>query len=320
MPHPFRFGTFPPGNLNHAGLVEFAHKVESLGYGYIASGEHAAAGVSGPLVMLATLAAATTSVQLTSHVFNNELRHPALLAGELAMLDQMSNGRVAIGLGGGWLRLDFDMLGIPFASGGQRIARLEEAIQLIKRLYGDEPVTLDGTFYRVQGLMVSPRPLQRPYPPFCIAGGGKRVLTLAAREAQIIGIDPTGTPEGGKDLATSTPEAFDQKLAWVKEAAGDRFAEIEFDVNVLVAVVTDNWKIGAAQAVAWFAALPPGVLSNVPADDRALLALPHILVGSVNQICEKLLEQRERHYISRVTVPPESIENFAPVVARLRGT
>jgi probable F420-dependent oxidoreductase len=199
-PRPFRFGTYCPAFTSLAELTAFARKIESLGISTLAAGSHEAFAVGGPLVTLGAVAAATTTLRLTSQVFNNELRHPALLAGELATLDVISGGRVEIGIGAGWLRHDHEALGVPFDQAGQRVARLVEAVQLIKQLYAGESVTFAGEYYRVNALSISPKPVQHPHPPLFIGGGGRRVLSLAGREADIVGLDAKGTPQGTKDI------------------------------------------------------------------------------------------------------------------------
>jgi probable F420-dependent oxidoreductase len=319
MTQPFCFGAYAPSVTSGSALTEFARKAEALGYGEIAVGEHGAFGVAGPLVTLASIAAATTTLQLTANVFNNELRHPALLAGELAMLDQISNGRAIIGLGVGWLRDDFDALGVPFARGADRVTRLEEAVDLMKRLFRGETVTMTGSSYPIKELSIQTGPFQQPHLPFFIGGGGRRLLRLAAHEAHIVGYNPNGLPGGGLDFATSTAEAYDQKLAWVKEAAGERFDQLTFHANMLVVTVTDDRQRGAEQTAAWFAPLRSGIAHNLPDDPYALLSSPHVLVGSIDQICAELQERRERHGISRITIPSQALDDFAPVVARLAG-
>lgn len=319
MARPFCFGTYAPSITSGKALTEFARKLEALGYGEIAVGEHVAFGVSGPLVTLAAIAAATTTLKLTANVFNNELRHPALLAGEFAALDQISNGRTMVGIGVGWLRRDFEVLGVPFDRGADRVTRLEQAVDMMKRLFRGESVTMTGNAYHVEELSLQTRSFQQPHPPFFIGGGGRRLLRLAAREAHVVGYNPSGAPGGGLDFATATAEAYDQKLAWVKEAAGERVDALEFHANMLVVIVTDDRRRGAEQAAAWFTPFRSNIAYNLPDDPHAFLASPHILVGSVDQICAELHERRERHGISRISIPPETIDDFAPVVARLAG-
>ena len=149
-----------------------------------------------------------------------------MLAKEAATLDWLSNGRLDFGLGTGWLRSDYDGLGIPLDPPGVRISRLEEAIQIIKGLFGPEPVTFSGQYYNVTELNGLPKPIQQPRPPFLIGGGGPRMLSLAAREADIVSIDSTHTKEGKIDYLSVTPEAFDKKAQLIRQVAGTRFPRI----------------------------------------------------------------------------------------------
>jgi probable F420-dependent oxidoreductase len=320
MQRTFCFGTSVPDQTTGQALVEFARKAEDLGYGELIVGEHTGFGVGGPLVTLTTIAAVTTRAMLTAHVLNNELRHPAILAGELSTLDQVSQGRLIIGLGAGWLREDFDALGVPFDRGAERFARLRAAIELMQQLFRGELVTRDDEPYRVKSLSLQTKTYQQPHPPFFIGGGGQRLVTLAARVAQIIGYNPQSLPGGGLDFATATPDAYDQKLLWVKQAAGERFETLAFHANMLVALVTTERQHAIDSVEQWFAPFREQFLINVPTDPAQLLSSPHVLAGSVDSICEELEARRERHCISRISVPPEEIEAFAPVVARLAGT
>jgi probable F420-dependent oxidoreductase len=317
---PFRFATFSPGSVSRRELETFARKAESLGVSAIMTGSHQAFSVGGPLVELACMACATTSLRLSNHVFNNDLQHPALLASELATLDLISEGRVEIGIGAGWLKLDYTALGIPFDRGAVRLARMMEAVQLIKRLYGDEPVTHAGTYYRVESLNVQPKPVQRPHPPLFIGGGRQRLLSFAAREANIIGLDPSSTADGILDLQTATAAAYDQKVAWVREAAGDRFQEIELHVLILSAQITNNRARGVQEATAYFDSWGADVVTNVPRDTATVLGAPQILVGTVGQIIDDLRERRERYGISYITLSNDKLDEFAPVIEQLVGT
>jgi probable F420-dependent oxidoreductase len=172
----------------------------------------------------------------------------------------------------------------------------------------------------VNGLNVLPKPIQRPYPPIFIGGGGRRILALAAREAAIVGLDPVGTAQGTKDLRTSTGDAFAQKVAWVREAAGERFDELELHTLVANVVVTDNRQQAAEQVAAALASLPGIAFSNTQLSPEAILQSPQNLIGTVDQIAETLQERRERYGISYITVNDAAVDAFAPIVERLAGT
>jgi probable F420-dependent oxidoreductase len=197
--------------------------------------------------------------------------------------------------------------------------RLEEAVALIKRLFGDEPVTFTGRHYQVQDLNLYPKPRQRPHPPLFIGGGGRRSLTLAAREATIVGMDTKATAEGTKDYATTTAAAIEQRISWVREAAGTRFSELEIHVLAHAVIVTDDRQQSAAQFAAELANWPATMFSNTTLSTEQILASPRFLIGTIDQIVENLQERRKRYGISYITVFGEYVDTFSPVVARLAG-
>jgi probable F420-dependent oxidoreductase len=316
---PFRFGVGAIPFQSATELIDFARKVEDLGFSTLSGGDHPAWGGFGQIPLLTAAAAGTTKLRLASHVFANDFRQPALLAAEAAMLDVLSDGRLEFGIGAGWLRSDYSTIGLPFDPPAARIQRLEEAVPLIKRLFGDEAVTHSGRSYRVEGMNLDPKPKQRPHPPIFIGGGGRRVLSLAAREADIVGIDMKGTAAGTKDMATSTEDFVAQQIGWVREAAGTRFDALELQLLVFAIKVTDDRRQAAEEVAAELADLPPGILSNLPTVEH-ILESPQFLVGSVTQIVEELQALRERYGISYITAFGEYVDAFSPIVARLAGT
>jgi probable F420-dependent oxidoreductase len=320
---PFRFGVTAAEVLSRAEWVEYARKVEALGYSTLVMGEHLgflSAGSLGPFAALMAAADATTTLRLGSHVFANDFRHPALLAQEAATIDLLSDGRLELGLGAGWLHTDYDIIGMPFDAPAVRIDRLEEAIGLIKRLFGDAPVTFAGRYYQVQDMNLFPKPRQLPHPPFFIGGGGRRALRLAAREASIVGMDTMSTPDGTKDFATTTAEAIAQRIDWVREAAGMRFPELEIHALIHAVKVTDDRRQGAAQLAAELASWPATVVTNATLSPEQILASPRFLIGTIEQIIADVQERRERYGITYLTVFGEYIDTFSPVVARLAGS
>ena len=318
---PFRFGVGVGSAQSRAEWVATARKVEALGYSTLVMGEHLSflsAGSLGPIAALMAAADATTTLRLGSGVFNNDFRHPCMLAQEAATIDLLSDGRLELGIGGGWLKADYDVSGVPFDPPAVRIERLEEAVTLIKRLFGDEPVTFAGRHYRVQDLNLFPKPMQRPHPPLFIGGGGKRVLTLAAREADIVGLDPKGTVAGTKDLATTGAQAVDQQVGWLRAAAGERFDSLELQILNFAVEVTDDRRRGAERAAAMIASIPSSIFSNAPSAEQ-ILESPQFLVGTIAQIVDDLQERRERYGISYIRVCEEYVDTFSPVVAQLAG-
>ena len=306
---PFRFGLMVEGAESRAEWVARARKAEDLGYATFLAADHVFPFQLAPVPALATVAEATTRLRISSFLFANDFRNPALLAREAATLDLLCDGRFELGIGAGWRLEDFTQLGIPFDRPGVRIRRLEEALQVIKPLLAGETVTHCGTYYTVTGLQGHPLPVQKPRPPIHIGGGARRILSLAAREADIVGIMPKTRTDGrGADVFDAQVPAA-EKIGWIREAAGERFDELELSVMVLTAAVTDD----RADTLAKISAR-----SYIP--EAKLLDMPYMLVGNVDQIVEDLQRRREQHGISYITVPEGHMEVLAPVVARLAGT
>jgi probable F420-dependent oxidoreductase len=310
VPHPFRFSVTAASIRTGAELTELARKAEDLGYSSIAVSDHLDDQLA-PIVALTHVAAVTTSLRLTTLVLANDYRHPAVLAKEIATLDQLSEGRVELGIGAGWMRSDYEQAGLAYDPPGRRIERLGEAVGILRSLLAGEEVTVAGEHYTITGLTNTPACVQRPHPPFLLAGGAPRMLALAAREGDIVGLNPS-LAAGVIDEragATATPAATDEKLRVVREAAGERFDRLELQTRVHMAVVTDD-RQGLAEAVA-------PALGITPED---ALGSPHALAGTVDQLVETLQAHRERWGISYISLSADAMDAFAPVVGRLAGT
>jgi probable F420-dependent oxidoreductase len=284
---------------------EVAQRAESLGYDTLLMPDHITDQLA-PVAALSAAAAATTTLRIGSFVFDNDYRNPVMLAKEATTLDLLSGGRLEFGLGAGWNTRDYEQLGIPHDAPKVRVDRFEEALALIKRLWTEDKVTHDGTYYRVRDAMVRPRPIQRPHPPVMIGGGGPRMLRIAAREAQIVAIAPTLNPKGGPKLRTITVGSVERRLAGLRRSP--RFSELELNVIVFDAQVTDR----ARSVVAALSA-------RLKAAATAIVETPFFMYGSRASLVEDLLARRERIGISYVALPGREMRAFAPVVAALRG-
>jgi len=287
-----------------------ARQVETLGYAALYLPDHFTDQL-GPIAALMAAADATTRLRVGSLVFDNDYRHPVVLAKEAATLDVLSDGRFDLGLGAGWMATDYEQAGIPYDSPGTRISRMKEGLKIIKGMFAGEPFTFSGEHYQVKGIQGSPRPVQKPHPPILLGGGGHRMLNLAAREADIVNVN-FDLREGqvNRDLVrTGLAEATDEKLRWIREAAGDRLDRIELSVTIFLANITDDRESVATVMAA-----------GVGAEPKDILAMPHFLIGTVDEVVDDLQRRRERYGISYVIVPGEADEAFAPVVARLAGT
>jgi probable F420-dependent oxidoreductase, MSMEG_2516 family len=307
---PFRFGVQEHRAPNAKAWREKARLVESLGYSTLYIPDHFGDQLA-PIAALMSAADATTKLRVGSLVYDNDYRHPVVLAKEAATLDLLSEGRLDFGLGAGWLASDYEQTGIPLDPPGIRIDRMAEALTIIKRFFAGGSVSFTGKHYTVKEVEAKPSPVQKPHPPIVLGGGGRRMLGLAAREADIVNIN-FNLSEGrvNRDLVrTGLAEATDEKVGWIKEAAGDRLSKIELSVTIFVVNVTDDRDAVAA-----------AMASGIGSEPREVLEMPHFLIGTVEQIIEALKARRERYGISQVIVPDDAAESLAPVVERLTGT
>ena len=309
---PFRFGVLVQQARSKEDWVATARKAESLGYSTLLVSDHLADQLA-PVPSLVAAAEATHVLRIGSFVFGNDFRHPVMLAKEAATLDLLSDGRFELGMGTGFLRSDYDQAGIPYDPAGVRVSRMEEALHIIKGLFADGPLTFSGTYYTVTALEGHPKPLQRPSPPLLIGGGGKRVLSIAARQATIVSLVPIARPDGSApEVTDATSAALTQKIAWVRQAAGERFDDLELNIPVIEVVVTED-REQAAQFIATTLASGLGIMA------KQVLEVPYLLIGTVEQICQDILARREQYGISYITVYEKNMEALAPVVARLSG-
>jgi probable F420-dependent oxidoreductase len=245
-------------------------------------------------------------VRLGTLVLDNDFRHPAVLAKEAATIDVLTGGRFELGLGAGWLVKDYDSTGLPFAPAGERFERLRETVAILKGYFGQtEALTHEGKHYQVRELDTSPRPVQTPHPPILIGGRQKRMLSFAAREADIVSIsmlDPR-RPDLPK------PPTFAEKVSWVRAAASERIEDIELHVNASNIEVTDNADEAMARLTQRLQITP----------EEALLS-PANLIGSVDEIIERMNAWREQTGVSYFNIQGRLMDNVAAVVARAVGT
>lgn len=304
---PFRFGVQSRSMGPREAWLASIRCIEELGYSSVSWADHFVGGLD-PVASLAAAAVATDRLRLTSFVFDNDFRHPAVLAMSAGTIDILSGGRLELGMGAGWMKPEYTQSGIPFDPPGVRIARLEETLQLLTLLFTGQPVTFQGEFYKVEALTLPPVPVQQPHPPFVIGGGSRKILTLAGKYADIVGITNRALPDGAKDLEDLTAEAMERKVGWIREGAGERFPEIELNMICGRVVITDDREAAAAE-----------MATQLPLSVAQILDAPAILIGSTDQIIATLLERRERYGVSNIVVIEPMMEAFAPVVTALSG-
>jgi len=308
-PRPFRFGVQAAHAPDRAGWVELARRVEDRGYSVLTMPDHFNQQLA-PVPALMAAADATSTLRVGALVWDNDYKHPVVLAKELATMDVLSEGRLEIGLGAGWMIADYEQAGMPYDRAGVRIDRFEEGLEIIKRAMAPGPFSFEGSHYRITELDGTPKPVQRPCPPILIGGGGARVLGIAARQADIVGVNGTmhAGVVGPEAIATMTAAAVDDKVGVVRSAAGSRWADIEMNVRVFMVNVTDD-AAGAVDFLAKALQVEPSMIDETP----------FALIGPPSKIAEDLLARRERWGFSYVIVGADDVDAFAPVVAALAG-
>lgn len=311
---PFRFWADARAIATGRELAETARRAEGMGFDALVVPDHLIPQLA-PIPAMATIAAATERLRIGAFVLNNDLRHPAVLAQDLASLDVLSEGRLVVAIGAGWNRPEYEAIGIGFDATPVRQARLAEAIAVLKGCFADGPFSFAGTHYTITEYDAEPKPIQRPHPPFMVGGGGRRTLTLAAREAQIVGLAPRILPGGAGDPASVTMAANAEKIDWVREAAGPRFDALELNVypSMTGISVTDH-ALSEARELSDRLEARSGV--RVTAED--LLDSPHIFIGSIDAFVAKFRRLRDELGVSSIMVG--EVEELAPVVERLAGT
>jgi len=305
---PFRFGVNTWAATSSGDWIDKARRIEALGYSTLFMPDHLADTLS-PFSALAIAAQAAPTLRVGPFVLNNDLRHPVVVAHEVATLDLLTGGRVELGLGAGYADAEYLQAGLRFERGRVRVARLAESVSIIKRLLSGETVTFTGDHYTVAGHRIQTPPVQRPRPPILIGGNGQQLLTLAAKEADIVGFTGATFPPGGRPVQLNgfAEKDFAERIGWVRSAA----AQLSPELNLLVQhVVVEETPRKAAEVLAsQFARLTPDVA----------LESPFLLLGPLEHLVETLEARRERWGVNYVVIFERALADFAPVVARLAG-
>jgi probable F420-dependent oxidoreductase len=289
--------------------LDKARMIEELGYSTLLMPDHFYQQLA-PFSALASAAAVTSTLRVGTLVLDNDFRHPVVTAKEASTLDLLSEGRLELGLGAGWMAADYEKSGIPFEPAGVRIDRFEEAVSIVKGLFAEGPFSFEGKHYSVTGLEGLPRPFQKPRPPLLIGAGSKRMLSVAGREADIVNISFSGRAGAlnSEFMSTGTAAATTKKVDQIRQAAGDRFSQIELSLPVFFGAITDDRKSDAER-----------LARSLNLEPSEMLSLPHALVGSLDGIVEQLQRRREEYGFSYVIFARELYWEMAPVVAKLAG-
>jgi probable F420-dependent oxidoreductase len=303
---PFRFGIQQHRATSAEDWREKAKRAEALGYDILVVPDHIGQGVLSYAPALTAVADATTALGIGTLVLDNDFRHPALLAADATTLDVLSDGRFELGIGAGWDSADYEVSGIPFDPANIRVSRFEESVQIIKALFTNDSITFAGEYYSICDLKNYPSPVQQPHPPILIGAGGPRMLSIAAREADIVSIMPPGIGSGTTpDLSASS---MTRAVGRVRHSAGDRFDQLELSTLLQRLEVTDKARQAAEDLASQW---------DMTTDDAQ--ETPWALIGTIDQIADKLRERRERFGLSYWILHDRFIDIFAPVVAELAG-
>ncbi len=304
----FRFGVQVSKETTAKGWAELARRTEAAGYEVLTMPDHFTDQLA-PIPALMAAASATTTLRVGALVFDNDYKHPVVLAKELATIDLLSDGRLDIGLGAGWMISDYKEAGMPYDSPKVRIDRFIEGVAVIRGAMAEGSFSFSGDHYTITNYNGQPKPIQAR-PPLLIGGGGKRVLSYAAREADIIGINGTLTAGvvGPEALSTMTAESVDEKVAIVAAAGAHRINDIEMNIRTFFVKVTND-RAKTVEGISSMFGVPKDMIDPSP----------FALIGSVEECIEQLLERRERWGFSYTIVGAENIDECAPIVAALRG-
>lgn len=298
---PFRFGLQVAQPLAQSDWLQQAQLAEASGYDILLMPDHLREQFS-PVPALASALQATTTIRMGTFVACNDFRHPIMLAKEMATIDVLSGGRCEIGIGAGWMRKEYDLAGLPFEPPRVRYEKLVEAICIIKQFFAGERILFEGEHYIVRGLQGSPRAIQQPHPPLLIGAGGKKMLALAAAEADIVSLNPTAK-DGSLDYKDITARAVARKISQIKAAAGERFADITLNISVLRFAITTEPRPFLEEYAKRF---------GLSEDDIA--NSPFVLVGDVDTIVEKLMHRRAQYGLSYFTIPERYLDSFLPIL------
>ena len=315
---PFRFavqasvGPGDPVPTTGTAFRDMARRAEALGYSTLFVGDHyidrgRITQFLAPMAAMGVAAGVTSTLRIGSRVFCIDYHVPAVLAKEMATLDLLTDGRVELGIGAGWNPVEYEAMGLTFDDAPVRVDKMVEVLTLLRAHFAGVELDVRGEYATAAGYVGLPVPVQRPHPPIMIGGGRKRVLSIAAREADIVSF--ANVPVTPVDDQGRTPhEVATERLGWVRAAAGERFGALDIEASPYFLAITDD-PTDALDAVA--------TRFGVPAD--GLLDHPNVLIGTAGEIEERLQDRRDRYCVNYVTVPEVQLDVFAPIAARLAG-
>jgi probable F420-dependent oxidoreductase len=316
---PFRFAVQVDKADSAGAWRELARQAEDLGYSTLFVADHymgpgPAAKAAGapiqhiaPIAALATAAAVTSTLRVGTRVFCVDYHVPAVLVKEAATIDLLSSGRLEFGIGAGWSKGEYEAMGLTFGPAPQRVAKLREVVALFKAHCSGDEMAQRGDYATAVGYTGLPSPVQKPHPPIMVGGGRRQVLTFAAQQADIVSINNVHFSERN-DAGLTPQEEMQRRMEWVRDGAGDRLSSLDIEVSPYLISITEDpersaEKLGAAVGVR------PDLLPDHP----------NVLIGSLEQMADRLEQRREHYGVNYITVQQSRLEAFAPVVARLAG-
>jgi probable F420-dependent oxidoreductase len=318
---PFRFSVTPPPIESPQAWAASLRHIEDLGFDAVVVPDHWTEGwTAEPFVALTAAAMSTSRLRLQTGVLGNDYRHPVLVHRSAALLDVLSEGRLVLGLGAGWLAADYESAGLPYDPAGTRVSRLEESIAVLKGLFRTGPFSYSGEHYAIHALDGQPDPVQRPHPPLFLGGGSPRILRLAGREADIVGVNASlaAGALGRHAVVDLLPERVAEKVGWVlagAAAAGRDPSDVELEMN--------HWLVRVTATTAEARDHLDKVAARYDVDPAVLASSPSVLVGTVPACVDLLEERRETLGFSYLQLdaghPPRDVDGLAPLVAALAG-
>lgn len=318
---PFTFAVSAPQLTSRDEWIDGIRRIEDAGFHSVVVADHFTEGwAAEPMVALTASAMATSTLRIQTGVLGNDYRHPVLVHRMAATLDVLSGGRLTLGMGAGWLRTDYDAAGLTMDPPGLRVERLEEAVHVVKALFGEEPVQHSGQHYRIDGLVGRPEPVQRPHPPLLLGGGSPRVLRLAGREADVVSV-VASLRAGALGTHAVTDLAADrvgEKVGWIREGI-EQSGRAEDDVTLSI----NHWLVRVTASKGDADAFLERVAARHGVEPSMLESSPGVLVGTIDQLVDVILERRERYGFSHLQLdagfPPEDVAALLPLVERLSG-
>jgi len=313
---PFRFGLQAARVNDPDQWLALARSAEDSGYSCFMVPDHLGRLSTFPALMAA--AAATRTIKLATYVLNQDFRPPAVLAQEAATVQLLTGGRLELGIGAGWAIREYTQAGLKYDGAGVRVSRFAEYLEVVKGLLNaTAPFSYAGKFFRLDSY--APLPKHRTPPPILVGGGSPRILAISGRLADIISVSTRASPDGRVDMPNIALAAVENKVRHIREAADDRFDQIELNMTVRDVRLTTDRRATARQLLNEWAGVPHFLANVDQVSEDDVLDSPHVAIGSVDQVVEQLEMARERWGFAYLEVSSTDAEAVAPIMERLNG-